>query len=987
MNLTSPSLLSCRSLYHAATLLVMGVWLSLASFAQEPETGALAGYVSNQGTGDLLRGANVEFRHVGRSVRSDDTGRFVVRGLAAGEHEVVASYAGLDPVIATVTIRAGVIGTLNFELKSTIYRMGEFKVSTTLEGAAASLTAQKNANNVKNVISLDSYGDLPNLSVAELAGLMPGVAVNFSDDGVANGIQVRGAPATLNRVTIDGGLTAGAGVNRQFPSAQFTGAGFAEVELTKGHRPDTGADSLGGTVNLKSRSPLSMMERRRVDYTASVRYAPPFTEQVTWRQEHRTHPMLNLGYQEVFDVAGGARNLGISFNTFYSENANGLFVSDRFFQNTTAEPAYLYDYRVQDKYNNRKIFSGRFLADYRLSPATTYRLIVGYVHNNEPHVQQYTARIFTAQSVGTTGNAGILPGYTDRVTEARVSPATQIQNTDLAFGTYRTFGDLSLGADHKFDRLTIDYTASYSWNRFNRDSGKAGGILVSGLSNIGWMIDRTQSELSPRFVQTGGPDVTNPVNYRPITNGLTIRNQDDYEQVKGLRGSARLQVTPEGLLFVKGGFDWREVNVDQINRDRRFSYIGTAPLQHDTSAKLREGLNIPHWHPGQFVRDHKLVSPELWSQDAYFHEQLRYTGTRSAKETVTAAYAMADGRLGSAGWLGRTNYIAGVRMEKTETEGRGFARARILSNGAAQIADPAGAAARDYAGNARSNTADYTKYFPSAHLAHDFTANWKGRVSWSTSFGRPNMSNMFPTESPNEVQSFVTVNNPGLLPQDSRNWDANLDYYFKPAGYVSVGWFHKTITDYIVSGVSQGQIEAGASNGFNGEYSGFDLRTSVNAGTAKVKGWEFSYQQQFTFLPGLLKGLSVMANYTVLETEGDFGGTTTLSSGQVAGFIPRTANFVPGWRYGRFSTRVRVSYASGYLFSYNAANPALNVFTLNRVLVSPSVAYELRPSLNLTCEVSNIFHEFQSNYTGLRSRVSQERDNPITVTFGVKGRF
>ena len=219
--------------------------------------------------------------------------------------------------------------------------------------------------------------------------------------------------------------------------------------------------------------------------------------------------------------------------------------------------------------------------------------------------------------------------------------------------------------------MTIDYTASYSWNRFNRDSGKAGGILVSGLSNIGWMIDRTQSELSPRFVQTGGPDVTNPVNYRPITNGLTIRNQDDYEQVKGLRGSARLQVTPEGLLFVKGGFDWREVNVDQINRDRRFSYIGTAPLQHDTSAKLREGLNIPHWHPGQFVRDHKLVSPELWSQDAYFHEQLRYTGTRSAKETVTAAYAMADGRLGSAGWLGRTNYIAGVRMEKTPPYHRG----------------------------------------------------------------------------------------------------------------------------------------------------------------------------------------------------------------------------------------------------------------------------------------------------------------------------
>ena len=976
MNTPTPSL---RFLLRFLPLL----GIATAAWAQ---TGSISGWVSNQATRNLLSGASVEISALGLSIRTDDRGYYTLTGIPAGEHMVVASYAGLDPQSIAVRVATGAAVARNFELTSAVYKLGEFKVSADREGAAAALTAQRNSANVRNVIAMDSYGDLPNLSVAELAGLMPGVAVNFSDDGVANGIQVRGAAATLNRVTIDGGLKAGSGATRQFPSAQFTGAGFAEVELTKGHRPDTGADSLGGTVNLKSRSPLSMRERRRVDYTASVRAAPPFTEQVAWRARHREHPLLNFGYMEVFDVAGGERNLGISLNAFYSENANGLFVTDRLYQPVATSPVFNYDYRVQDKFNNRKIYSGRFLADLRTSPATTWRLIAGLVRNDEPYVHQYTARIFTNQIVGTTGTAGILPGYTDRITSARQNAVTQIQSTDQMIRTWRIFGDVSLGAEHKWERLQVDYTAAYSWNQFNRGTGKSGANLISGLSNVGWTIDRTRSELEPDFIQTGGPDVRDPANYRPIANGLTVRSQDDYEQVAGFTGNARLQLIPGQLFFLKTGFDWRELSIDQINRDRRYSYTGTAPLPHDSTAALRSGFGIPHWHPGVFVRGGALVDPTVWSQDAYFHEQLRFTGTRAATETVTAGYVMTEGKLGRDGWLARTGFLGGVRTEVTETEGRGFVRARTLSTVAQQVADPRGSAARDYASNFRVNSSRYTQSFPSAHLSHDVTANLKARASWSTSFGRPNMTNMFPTETPNEAGRFVTVSNPGLLPQSSTNWDATLDLYFKPAGYVSVGWFRKRIRDYIITGATVGQIGAGNDNGFAGEYDGWELRRSTNGGTATVSGWEFSYQQQFTFLPGVFRGLSLMANYTVLDTFGDFGGRTSLGSGEVAGFIPRTANLVPSWRLGRFSCRVRVSYTSGYLDSYNATNPALNVYSRRRVLVSPSLAYELRPSLGFSLEVSNLTHQFQERYQR-PERFTQIRDNPVSVTAGVKGRF
>ena len=136
------------------------------------QTGTITGWVGNQATRNLLSGATVEVAALGLSTRTDDRGYYTLAGLPAGEHVVVASYAGLDPQSISLRVTAGATTPRNFELTSAVYRLGEFKVSADREGAAAALTAQRNAGNVKNVIAMDSYGDLPNLSVAELAGLM-----------------------------------------------------------------------------------------------------------------------------------------------------------------------------------------------------------------------------------------------------------------------------------------------------------------------------------------------------------------------------------------------------------------------------------------------------------------------------------------------------------------------------------------------------------------------------------------------------------------------------------------------------------------------------------------------------------------------------------------------------------------------------------------------------------------------------------------------
>jgi TonB-dependent receptor len=273
------------------------------------------------------------------------------------------------------------------------------------------------------------------------------------------------------------------------------------------------------------------------------------------------------------------------------------------------------------------------------------------------------------------------------------------------------------------------------------------------------------------------------------------------------------------------------------------------------------------------------------------------------------------------------------------------------------------------------------------HLTHDVTPNLKTRLSWSTSFGRPAMSNLLPNESVSETNQTVTINNPALLPQTAKNWDFTLDYYFDPVGNFSVGWFHKDIKDFIVSGVDAGIVAGGADNGYNGEYEGFNRLTTANAGDATVHGWEFSYQQQFTFLPGLLKGLSGSANYTILNTKGNFGGTASLRNGQVAGFIPKAGNASLSWRYRGFSTRVLYNFTGEHITSYSATSPGLNLYRFDRNTVNWGMAYQVRPTLTLTCDVANVFNEPQKLYRGFPSRVQDVIINFVTVTVGVSGRF
>jgi iron complex outermembrane receptor protein len=973
--------------------LTLSLLLSLSAFSVPAALAAtLSGNVSNLATGNLLEGAQVSVPALGLSTLTDNTGRYVLPALPAGPHEVVVSYLGLDPVRATISVSDSAPASRNFDLTTGIYKLDAFTVAGEREGGAAAITAQRNAANVKNVVAMDSYGNLPNMSASELAILLPGVSSALNLENGIDGFAVRGMGPTLNNITLDGAMLSTQGaMARQGRINNLTGAMFEGLELIKGHTPDKGADSLGGTINLKSRSPLSMREKRRVTYNFAVRWAPPFTEQIQMREAHRSHPMINVGYAEVFDVAGGQRNLGVVVNTFYSENVGAAHSTTRDFQNTVTGPAFLWDYQTFDQYNNRKQASLNVKAEYRLSPTTKLTLNTIANDANEMGKLRFTTRAFTNQVVfnpalpvtGANATAGIMPGYTDRITQVRQSTASNFdiltQGPNNFYLRTRTF---DLGAEHELGRLRLDYGGAFSATHINNGFGNDGGQFTMRVNNLGWILDRTQSDLYPRFTQTAGADITKPESYR-LNGFFQNNNVDNDHEVREARANLKYEV-PALRTFFKTGVHWREQFAHDVNRNRRWSYLGTT-LPSDPSIRnvtgRQTGLIVPFWAASQFFADRNPITPSLWNEDRYFAQQSQFTGTRRVTESVTAGYVMAQGRIAN------TGFLTGVRVEETDTNSWGWVRARVPSTAAQQVADPVGSAQRDYGNTRRVLRGSYTKSFPSIHLTQDISPNWKARLSWSTSFGRPPMTSLLPNETINETAQTLTVNNPSLLPQSAKNWDASLEYYFEPVGSLSVGFFHKTINDFIVTGINGGTIGTGTDNGYAGEYGGFTRLTSANAGTAFAQGWELSYQQQFTSLPGWLKGLGLTANVTALEAHGDYGGRGRRDTRDVVGFVPRIGNVSVFWRHRGFTSRVIVNYTGESITEFTDGAPARSRYLSPRTVVNVSFGYQWRPAVSFSLDVNNLTNAPQSAYRGYSDRLQFKLYGGTTLTAGINGRF
>ncbi len=179
-----------RIVLGCAALLLGLSSVSSSALAQGAE-GTVVGRVQNAKTRAFLEGAQVSV--AGTSVRAvtERGGSFTLLRVPAGRQILNVTYTGLDAGSQEIEVVAGGTQQVLINLSTEVYQLEKFTVAGLREGNAASITKQRNAENLVNVVSMDTFGNVADGNVGNFLQNLPGVSVN-KEAGDIVGINLRG---------------------------------------------------------------------------------------------------------------------------------------------------------------------------------------------------------------------------------------------------------------------------------------------------------------------------------------------------------------------------------------------------------------------------------------------------------------------------------------------------------------------------------------------------------------------------------------------------------------------------------------------------------------------------------------------------------------------------------------------------------------------------------------------------------------------------
>ena len=144
------------------------------------------------------------------------------------------------------------------------------------------------------------------------------------------------------------------------------------------------------------------------------------------------------------------------------------------------------------------------------------------------------------------------------------------------------------------------------------------------------------------------------------------------------------------------------------------------------------------------------------------------------------------------------------------------------------------------------------------------------------------------------------------------NFDVLVEHYLNPFGLISAGVFYKRLTDPIVTNTFIKENFQPSPIAPVGTYT---VTQPINAGSAWIAGFEASYIQHLSFLPGMFGGLGISANYGYTDSRAD-GLPGRSDHPRLLRNAPNTWNISPTFDRGRFSIRVGISYNQANISSY-----------------------------------------------------------------------
>jgi TonB-dependent receptor len=893
------------------------------------------------------------------------------------------------------------------------------------------LNLKQQAIGVRDSIVAEDIGKFPEANVAESLQRVPGVILNRDESsGEGQRISIRGLPTeysvtTLNGAPVNTTSTATIGsAARGFNYDVFASELFGRVDFYKSPLAELTEGGLGGVVDLQTPRPFDNPKR-------TIRYGLTDTYNTSSKHNDPNGFVLysntwdNLGFligashsgnvntRSGFEATGGYNS---SFNG--SQNpVKGNFALSLDFNSPLANlGGYTRDqiaqaflpriYRFYGSQNERTR-DGLVSSVQWKTPTLNVSFDTMYSKLENTRAEQLfgilvrsTATTNRNAPIGASGNNGLIP------LDVHIDPSTNLLTGTFGNTTYNggaaytkddtKFGYGALNASWKASpKLTLSGQASLNQSTATSATGQLSGYIYGATSTIDYGSDHVY------------PSISSPTSYTDPNSwsGFTIGTGWTKETDKGKQARVAADYDydlPGGWTgHLKTGLTY-VATIKGVNK-RNGTALATAKLNSIGAAGLRSamtsqlpinnldfGAGWPHswatWNSNYF---YSQFAPNVYNPDSAFTPSQSF----AAEEDVKTAFVQSDFRGDIGGHELRFN--AGVRFSKTETDIDNFKQ-----KGAGLV----------YSSNHEQGS--YSNVLPALSSALDLTDNLMWRASWGKTITRASLSIIAAqTVIPNQFDNSATSGNPSLRPQQSKNLDTSLEWYFKPGSLLSAALFQKKLTDATVANTtvvpfsSLGLPDTALgplfqdANGHVDPNLAMTLRTYTNAGEQTLKGYELAYQQAFNFLPAPWNGMGALASYTHINPFNSVPWITNAGKVIDVNSVPKYAySTTVYYEQGPWAARLSYNYKDKSLHQDSPRNLGDDLIRWHagRGYLDANISYKINENLEFRIDALNLSNTLAYDYfedasgkygSGKKTRMDYAKYDGRTIKFGIRGKL
>ena len=906
--------------------------------ANETKQGTIRGRIVDASK-QILPGASVYIEKLHTGVTSDVNGFYTFSNLDPGTYTVKVTYVGYTPVEMKITVPEGKTLDKDVVLNEGV-ELQEVVVGGAFHGQRRALSSQKNSLGVTNVVSADQVGKFPDSNIGDALKRISGINVQY-DQGEARFGQVRGTSADLSSVTINGNRVPSAeGETRSVQLDLIPSDMIQTIEVNKVVTPDMDADAIGGSINLVTKnSPY----KRTIAATAGTGY--------NWVSGKAA---LNLGF--TYGDRFFNDKLGLMVSASYQNNPAGSDDVEMAYEKNDNGDVVLDEYEVRQYYVTRERQSYSLALDWEIN--ANHRIDFKGIFNNRNDWENRYRHTYKWDD--------------ETPNEYEVIYETKSGGPDQRYARLerqRTM-DFTLGGEHLFGKLKMDWKASYAQAGEERPHERYLAFKKEGIAmNTDWS-DIRRPYMSPADGQDILLNATNSNEFE--LDELTEQFEDIKE--KDLKFSLNFELPlAKGRYANKLKFGAKVVDKDKNKWIDSYEYKPTDEDAFLTDAlghlqnEDRDGYmggdryKVGNFVEKEYVGDLNLTDANSFEQETKYDEMCE---NFEAHETVSAGYLRFDQQLGK-----KWNLMAGLRLENTHVTYSGY----IYDDGKESDKDESFTKTSE-----RSKS--YLNVLPSVLLKYDASEDFKVRASFTNTLARPKYANLVPNVIIDKED--IAFGNPELNPTLSYNFDLSAEYYFKSVGLVSAGLFYKKINDFIVD-YRQNDYE----------YKGVtyeEMKQPRNAGDADLFGVEIAYQRDFGFIAPALKCIGFYGNYTYTYSKVknfNFEGRENEDL-RMPGSPEHTANASLYFDKAGFNVRLSYNFASDFIDEvgeeafYDRYYDKVNYLDLN-------ASYTFGKKLKTTfyAEATNLLNQPLRYYQGTPDRSMQAEYYGVRVNAGFKINF